>query len=156
MIKGLIVSILVLVTFDGISCSCFFSPEEKWQKEMINSADVIFIGTARLDASVQNIIYLGSDSLVQIEQLIFEVNESFKGLKWKREIKLYSHGCDGGYKVGNQYLIFGYNDGNPKLLRADMCGAYTENEHQGGMHIDSKHYRKLKELILREKKRLKF
>jgi hypothetical protein len=81
MIKGLIVSILVLVTFDGISCSCFFSPEEKWQKEMINSADVIFIGTARLDASVQNIIYLGSDSLVQIEQLIFEVNESFKRSK---------------------------------------------------------------------------
>jgi hypothetical protein len=157
MTRGLIIIwILIFGAIEGVACTCFFNPEKKWQKEIINSADVIFIGTARLDVSIKNVKFWGVDSLVEIENLVFEVNEEFKGLKGKKEIKLSSRGCGGSYKIGKQYLIFGNIDGNPKLLRADNCGSYIENEHQGGMNIGPKYYRTLKNLIISEKKRLKF
>jgi hypothetical protein len=156
MTRVLIIWILIFASFEGVACICFFSKEKKWQKERINSADVIFIGTARLDVSVKSVTFWGADSLVEIENLVFEVDEGFKVPNGKKEIKLSSRGCGGSYKIGKQYLIFGYVEGHQKLLRTDNCGSYTENENHGASNIGSKQYRRLKELIIREKKRLKF
>ena len=147
--------ILAFGAIEGVACTCFFSEEKKWQKEMINSADIIFIGTARLSSTMKQVKFWGADSLVAIEDLVFEINEEFKGLKGKKEIKLSSRGCGGSYMLGKQYLIFGYNDGNPKLLRADNCGSYSENAGQGGMNIGPKYYKSLKDLVTSEKRRLK-
>jgi hypothetical protein len=151
--------IILTLTFGAIEavvCTCFFSEEQKWQKEIINRADIIFIGTARLNVPQEQVKFGGADSLVAIEDLVFEINEEFKGLKGKTEIRLSSHGCSASYKLGKQYLIFGYNDGKPKLLRTDNCGSYSENEHQGGTHIGPKYYKALRELVISEKRRLKF
>jgi hypothetical protein len=132
MTRGLITFILIFGTTKAVGCTCFFSPETKWQKEMISVADIIFIGTARLDVPIKQVKFWGADSLVAIENVVFEINEEFKGLEGKKKIKLSSHGCGGSYKLGKQYIIFGYNDGNPKLLRADDCGSYSKDENQGG------------------------
>lgn len=154
--RVLISLILVLLSIEGVACICIFKTGKKWQKEMIGRAAVIFVGTARLDASVQNVKFWGADSLVEIQNVVFEVNEGFKGLDGRKEIKLSPGGCGGGYKIGIRYLVFAFVDGNPRLLRADYCESYTESEHRGGTNIGLKYFKRLKVLIKREKKRLKF